>query len=288
MATSYEAVIAQARQERACPLVSVERRGPSATVTLDDPERLNPLSAPLTLELHDHLRELAGDDALRTIVLTGRDPAFSAGGDLKLIAQTGQELLSQSPGGATDVWRWIRHQFGGIARLITRSDKAFIAAVNGPAAGVGLAFALACDVILLSERARVVPAFGRIGLIPEVGTSWQLTRRLGYQRTFAMFMSGRHLSGAEAYELGLGNELVAHADLLSVAAGWCDRIERQPAHVVQMSKCLLRQCADMSWEQTVTMEEFAEPMCFTTQAHQQAVTELLTSGSAGEKDNPRP
>jgi 2-(1,2-epoxy-1,2-dihydrophenyl)acetyl-CoA isomerase len=184
-------------------------------------------------------------------------------------------MLHETPGGATEIWRWIRGQFGGIARLITRTDKAFIAAVNGPAAGVGLAFALACDVLLLSERAQIVPAFGRIGLLPEVGNSWALTRRLGYQRAFGLFASGRHLSGAEAFELGLGNELVAHESLMDSALDWGARIERLPEHVLSMSKPLLRHCADLTWEQAIAMEEFAEPMCFTTEAHQAAVRELL-------------
>jgi 2-(1,2-epoxy-1,2-dihydrophenyl)acetyl-CoA isomerase len=105
-----------------------------------------------------------------------------------------QPVLERGDEGAAAIWRWIRRQFGGVARTIVSADKAVIAAVNGAAAGVGLAFALACDVIVLSERARIVPAFGRIGLIPEVGTSWLLTRRLGYQRAFALFAGGRHLS----------------------------------------------------------------------------------------------
>lgn len=257
------------------PLVVVERDGAHAIVTLDDPEKLNPLSAVLTVQLHRQLGALACEPDLRAIVITGRDPAFSAGGDLRLMREVAQPMIDESPGGATEIWRWIRNQFGGIARLIARTDKAFIAAVNGPAAGVGLAFALACDVLILSERARVVPAFGRIGLVPEVGTSWQLTRRLGYQRTFGMFASGRQLSGHEAFELGLGNELVEHDRLLAAALKWCERIERMPAHVLEMSKSLLRQCADLTWEQAVAMEEFAEPMCFTTSAHRNAVREML-------------
>jgi 2-(1,2-epoxy-1,2-dihydrophenyl)acetyl-CoA isomerase len=273
---AYEEIVRAARVERERDYVVVRREGQHAIVTLDDPEKLNPLSAELTVQLHDELALLAADPELRVIVLTGSDPAFSAGGDLRLMVQAGQEMLN-SPAGATDIWRWIRGQFGEIARLITRADKAFIAAVNGPAAGVGLAFALACDVMLLSDRARLVPAFGRIGLVPEVGNSWLLTRRLGYQRAFGMFASGRHLEAAEAFELGLGNELVAHEHLLDEALKWCARIERLPAHVLAMSKPLLRQCADMTWEQAITMEELAEPMCFTTDAHRNAVEELLTS-----------
>jgi 2-(1,2-epoxy-1,2-dihydrophenyl)acetyl-CoA isomerase len=275
MTTSYAELVAAAREDGAGKLVVIERSGAHATVTLDDPEKLNPLSAELTVQLHDALAELAADHEVRVIVLTGRDPAFSAGGDLRLMIDAGQRMLHESPAGATDLWRWIRGQFGGIARLITRTDKAFIAAVNGPAAGVGLAFALACDVLLLSERAQIVPAFGRIGLLPEVGNSWLLTRRLGYQRTFGMFASGRRLTGAEAFELGLGNELVPHAELLGAASKWCEQIERLPAHVLAMSKPLLRNCADMTWEQAIVMEEFAEPMCFTTEAHRLGVEKLL-------------
>jgi 2-(1,2-epoxy-1,2-dihydrophenyl)acetyl-CoA isomerase len=268
----YEQVVTEARS--APELISIERTGAHAIVTLDDPDRLNPLSAALTVQLHDQLAKLANDPDVRAIVLTGRDPAFSAGGDLRMMVDNARGML-ESPAGATDIWRWIRNQFGGIARLITRTDKAFIAAVNGPAAGVGLAFALACDVLLLSERARIVPAFGRIGLLPEVGNSWYLTRRLGYQRAFGMFASGEHLSGEQAFGLGLGNELVEHERLLDSARAWCERIERMPAHVIEMSKPLLRQCADMTWEQAIAIEEFAEPMCFTTQAHRDGVDELL-------------
>jgi 2-(1,2-epoxy-1,2-dihydrophenyl)acetyl-CoA isomerase len=269
----YEQVVEAARSH--APLVTVERTGAHAVVTLDEPERLNPLSAALTVQLHDQLAALARDPEVRAIVLTGRDPAFSAGGDLRLMLDTGRSMLEQSPAGATDIWRWIRRQFGGIARLITRTDKAFIAAVNGPAAGVGLAFALACDVLLLSERARIVPAFGRIGLVPEVGNSWFLTRRLGYQRAFGLFASGEHLDAQKAFELGIGNELVEHERLLPAALAWCERIERMPPHVIEMSKTLLRQAADVTWEQAIAMEEFAEPMCFTTEAHRDGVDELL-------------
>jgi 2-(1,2-epoxy-1,2-dihydrophenyl)acetyl-CoA isomerase len=255
-------------------LVLVERDGARAVVTMNDPERLNPLSAELTVELRRRLEELARDEALRSIVLTGTDPAFSAGGDLRLMRDAAQPMLAEGAG-APELWRWIRMEFGGIARLITRTDKAFIAAVNGHAAGVGLAFALSCDLILVSERAVLVPAFGRIGLLPEVGTSWTLTRRIGYQRTFELFAGGRHLSGAEAEELGIANSLHPHEELLGAARAWAERIEALPEHVLKMMKPLLRTAADASWETSIAMEEFAEPQTFTTPAHREAVAKLL-------------
>lgn len=271
--------VAQARasEDR---LVRVERGGRHAVVTLSDPEKLNVLSAALTVQLHDTLRELVGDPGVTAIVLTGEDPAFSAGGDLRLMAGYAQEQIRAGPGGTTEIWRWIRGQFGGVVRTIAGADKAVIAAVKGPAAGVGLAFALACDVIVVSERARIVPAFGRIGLLPEVGTSWLLTRRLGYQRAFALFVGGRHLSGTEAYELGLANEVMPHEELLPAATAWAERVADLPQHVVPMMKPLLRGAADATWEQSLAMEEYAEPSTFTTEEHRTAVAALLARNDA--------
>lgn len=99
-------------------------------------------------------------------------------------------------------------------RTITAADKAFIAAVNGPAAGVGLAFALGCDIIVASARAVLVPAFGRLGLVPEVGTSWLLTRGLGYQQAVALYVSGRHIEAEQSLAL----EEHAEAKCFSTAA----------------------------------------------------------------------
>ena len=271
---SYQDLIDEARAVED-QLVVVERTDAHAVVRMHDPEKLNVLSAALTIQLHDALRELAADPAVRAIVLTGTDPAFSAGGDLRLMAGFAQEQIREGEAGTTAIWRWIRTQFGGVVRTIVNADKAMIAAVNGAAAGVGLAFALACDVIVASEKARIVPAFGRIGLLPEVGTSWLLTRRLGYQRTFGLFAEGRHLSGAEARELGLANEVVPHDELMPAALRWAGNVSALPPHVVPMMKPLLRSAADMTWDQAIAMEELAEPNTFTTQAHREAVAELL-------------
>src|SRR5947199_7364500 len=94
-ASSYDAIVDQARGGPA--LVTVERQGAHAVVTMDDPERLNPLSASLTLQLQEALRELAADRAITAIVLTGRDPAFSAGGDLWLMRDVAHRMVDDSP-----------------------------------------------------------------------------------------------------------------------------------------------------------------------------------------------
>jgi len=270
---TYEELVAEAEADPRV-LVRVERAGAVATVTLDDPAKYNVLSAPLTVQLRRHLQALVADRGVRVIVLTGADPAFSAGGDVRLMAKV-RRIREESDDGAVGLWRWIRQQFGGIARLIAQSDTTVIAAVNGAAAGVGLAFAYASDLVIASERARLVPAFGHIGLVPEVGTSWLLTRRIGYQRAFELFVSGRELTGAEAAALGLVNHVVPHERLLEEAHGWAARVTAVPDAIVSLAKPLLRRAADATWEQAIAMEEFAEPMCFTTAGHRDAVDRFL-------------
>src|SRR2546429_7325505 len=115
--------------------VAVERGGDRAVVTLREPERLNALSAALVCQLREALEDLAADPAIRAVVLTGADPGFSAGGDLEMMDAAVRRLGDPADeAGTTDVWRWIRYEFGGGVPLIPRTAQGFIAPVKGPAA----------------------------------------------------------------------------------------------------------------------------------------------------------
>ncbi|GAS91836.1 enoyl-CoA hydratase/isomerase family protein [Mycolicibacterium brisbanense] len=276
----YRDMIADGDAADAPQRVRVERRDDRAVVILDEPDRLNVLSAPLVRQLRRVLEELVSDNDIRSVVLTGTDPGFSAGGDLRMMRTAVQR--QDEPEGTADVWRWIRREFGGIARLIAGSDTIFVAAINGPAAGVGLAWALTCDLAIASERAVIVPAFGRLGLIPEVGTSWALTRRLGYQGALAYYLRGDHIDAQTAQRLGLVHEVVPHDQLLTVADQWCSRVAALPPHAVSMTKPLLRTAADAGWNDALTLEEFAEPTCFTTGAFADSVETLLSGGTRSD------
>lgn len=256
-------------------LVRVERPRPEvALLTLDDPENMNALSGPLTVQLRRWLADAIADPGTRVVVLAATDPMFSVGGDWKLMRDRGHNA-GERPEGSVGVWKWIRRQFGGVARLIAESDTPVVVALNGAVAGVALAWTLTADLVVASERAQLVPAFGRIGLVPEVGTNWALTRRLGHQRAFELFVRGGGVSAVRAHELGLVNEVVAHDALRDAALAWCDRILRLPEHAVTMTKPLLRSAADMTWQHAILAEEFAEPMTFTTEDHRAAIAALL-------------
>ncbi|BBF98839.1 MULTISPECIES: enoyl-CoA hydratase/isomerase family protein [Pseudonocardia] len=280
MHMSYAELVADARAERT-ELVEVEHHGDHAVLRLADPDRLNVLSGPLMVQLLDAAGALVRDPAVRAVVLTGSGSSFCAGGDLRMMQQhVERSSRPDDVEGAAMPWRWIRQQFGAMARLLARSDTVFVAALNGPAAGVGLAFALSSDIALAADDAVLVPAFGRLGLVPEVGTSWALTRALGYRRAFALHVTGRHLGAAEALELGLVDELVPAADLPAVALDWCRRITALPPHAVELAKPLLRAAADAPWEQALTMEEFAEPICFTTGGFRDGVARVVADTSS--------
>lgn len=256
--------------------VELTRDGPVAIVTLNNPKRLNSLTPTLCYQLHMTLRDAIADLDTRVVILTGNDPAFCAGGDLEFMLR-GEQSIKNGAEGAVTHWRWIRYQFGGIARLLSQSDQYFIAALNGPAAGVGLSFAFACDYLLASERAELVLAFGKIGLIPEVGCNWHLVRRVGYHKAMELFVAGERLSAARALELSLLNRVVPHDRLMEEARQWAATVCRLPESVTAMAKTQMRKIADMSWEQAIVMEEFAEPICFTTDPHRNAVRRLLAA-----------
>lgn len=282
--TTYPELIDSGRA--AAPgLVRVERDGTSATLTLNDPDRLNCLSTGLMVQLRQALDELDADPGVRSVVITGAGRAFSAGGDLDMIA-TGTAGIRDphKPADTSDAWRWIRREFGGVVRTITRSDTLFIAAVNGPAAGVGLAFALACDLVIGSENAVLVPAFGRLGLVPEVGTSWFLTRRLGYHGALAFWLRGTPLGAQDAFSLGLLQRCVAPDALLGEARLWAERAEAMPRHALAMAKPLLRAASDAPFDQALALEEYAEANCFSTATLGEAAAAVRAGGEAVAAD----
>lgn len=273
---TYRQLVADARADDR-QLVEVERPSADrAVVRMADPDKLNVLSAAMMIQLREALDEVIADPEVRAVVLTGAGPGFCTGGDLRLMRDAIEQIRAEDDEhGSATPWRFIRYQFGATVRSIAGSDTAFIAAVNGPAAGVGLAFAFACDLIVMSEEAVLVPAFGRLGLLPEVGTSWLVTNRLGYQRAFEYYVTGDHLDAGRALQLGVVNAVAPAGELLRRADEWCDRIAALPDHALRMGKRLLRTSADLTWEQALVVEEFAEPNVFTTGAFRRSVHELL-------------
>jgi 2-(1,2-epoxy-1,2-dihydrophenyl)acetyl-CoA isomerase len=246
------------RANEANELVHVERTGRRATVTMNDPSSLNALGRPLTARLHQALEDVVGDASVGAVVLTGTEPAFSAGVAPLWPAEAGATTRPAGPepedGGAGE-WGAIRRELGEIARLIARSDKPFIGAVNGLAAGAGLALALACDVVVVSRSAGLDPASGRVGLLPEVGMSWLLTRRLGYHRALTLLTRERQLSATEAARSGLVDVAVGPDQLEQVVSFWCGVANL--AATPDVARPLVRSATGSGLGRAAVMGEFA-------------------------------
>ena len=249
-------------------LVLVERAGRRATVIMNDPFSLNALSKPLTVKLRQALEDVVADAGVGVVVLTGADPAFSAGVAPVWPAQSRpsregpsregratEGAAGEGPSEEDGTPGAVRWELGEIARLIARSGKPFIASVNGIASGAGLALALACDVVIMSHSARLDPASGRVGLLPEVGMSWLLTRRLGYHRTLSLFTRGHQLSAVEAGQSGLVDVAVDDDQLESVVSFWCHVANL--AATPDMAKPLVRSATESGVGRATVMGEFA-------------------------------
>lgn len=232
-------------------LVVVEQAGSRANVTLNDPVNRNALSWPLAACLRRTLQQLVNAPELRAVVLTGADGAFSSGAERQASAPVGPEGSAEV---STAAVRW---ELDRVARLIAHSDIPFVAAIDGVAAGAGLAQALACDVVIVSDQARLAPAAGRVGLLPEVGMSWLLTRRLGYHRTLSLFTQGYELSAVQAARAGLVDAAVEHDELPAAVSFWCEIAGL--AATRDMTRPLVRSATESSRRRSGVMGAFRGP-----------------------------
>lgn len=193
--------------------VLTEISGAIGTVILNRPDARNAMDTDVLRLLPRAMAELDADERVDVIVLTGKDPAFCAGLDLKELGSTGGNLsaIGQAPdagGGAAGGRRDLDRLFW---RPVT---KAVIGAVNGPAVTGGLELALQCDFLVASERARFGDTHARVGVIPGGGMSVLLPQAVGWRKAKQLSLTGRFLDAAEALEWGLVTHVVPHEELL--------------------------------------------------------------------------
>ncbi len=180
----------------------------TATIELNRPQALNAWNVQLGADLLDALRRSAADDAIRAVLITGAGRAFSSGADLKDVS--GGEL---TPEGRPNVYKTLTERYHPIMHAIREVPKPVIAAVNGPAVGIGCSLALCCDLIVAAESAYFLLAFVNIGLVPDGGSSLFVPSRVGMARASELAMLGERLPAAKALEWGLINRVVADESL---------------------------------------------------------------------------
>jgi 2-(1,2-epoxy-1,2-dihydrophenyl)acetyl-CoA isomerase len=213
--------------------------GAVARVTLNRPDRLNSFTAHMHEELRDALGSL-GD--ARVVLLTGAGRGFCAGQDLNDRAV--------APGQAVDLGETVEVSWNPLVRLLAALPQPVIARVNGVAAGAGASLAMACDIAIAAKSARFIQSFAAIGLVPDTGGSWHLTRNLGQARAMGLTLTGEPLSAEQAADWGLNWQCVDDSELDATVDALAEKLAAMPP----LGLAAIKQMIRTSWDRTLEEE----------------------------------
>lgn len=231
-----------------------------ATVLLDRPEKLNALSSEMYHELAERFAELGRDDEARVVVLTGAGRAFCAGGDVGSMG--GHDVVAG------------RKRSRGHHRMIVNLhnlEKPVIAAVRGPAAGIGASLALACDLIIASDTAYFLMAFKNVGLPPDGGAVFFLTQHLGIARAKELVYSARRLPAAEARDMGIVMKVVPDAQLEAEVRTLTQELATSATYALTLAKRMFQSMYAPTLEQLLELEILAVGGARLTHDHEEGI-----------------
>lgn len=223
--------------------VKYATEGAVAVITISRPDAMNSFNTELRHDLLAAFEAAAGDDAVRAVVLTGEGRSFSAGADLKGSLSTDRTVEDQ-----------LQKEYRPIFECIATMKQPVIAAVGGSAAGIGMSYALACDLLLMADNAFLLSPFSTISLVPDGGLNWLLVSQLGYRRAFQLSVEAERIPASRCVELGLANKAVPADRLMEEALAWAHSLaERAPLSIAATKKAM-RHAASGSWESTFDVE----------------------------------
>ena len=223
--------------------VKYEKKDSVVLITFNRPEVRNAFNAKMTEDILKALVEAKNDSNIRAIVLTGEGLSFSAGAD-----------LSARDNKWSDTETALIEGYLPSLKEIMEMPKPVISAVNGAAAGIGSAYAMACDLTVMSEEAYILQAFSNIGLIPDGGANWFLTNTVGYKLAYQIAIEGERIDAKRCLELGLVNKVVAGENLLAEAISWADKLSLRSSQSLSLTKKIMRKSVDSSYEDIYDLE----------------------------------
>jgi 2-(1,2-epoxy-1,2-dihydrophenyl)acetyl-CoA isomerase len=235
-----------------------------ATLTLNRPQALNAFSAQMQRELAAVIALIADDSAVRAVILTGAGRAFCAGGDIGEMAEIAQPVPLT---GRNKLHRMLTTVLMPLVRL----EKPVIAAVNGAAIGAGMNLALATDITLVSDAATFSQIFVKVGLVPDTGGLYLLTRLIGLNRAKELCFTGRMLGALEALELGLVNRVVPAAELMPAARALARELADGATAAIGLTKSLLNMASTASMEELAEFEAYALAIVLSTEDHREGI-----------------
>jgi enoyl-CoA hydratase/carnithine racemase len=253
-------------------LITTERRGPVAILTLNRPDKLNALGEPGDGDqVRAACEAINADQGVRCVILTGAGRAFSAGGDVK--AMKARE--GAFGGNGVEIRDNYRTNIHRIVRSVYGLEVPSIAAVNGPAIGLGCDVACMTDIRIAADTARFGVTFLKLGLIPGDGGAWLLPRTVGMSRAAELLFTGDVVDAATAASWGLVSRVVPADQLMTEPCALADRIAQQPPHALRLAKNLLKHGQTSSYDTSMDMSAAAQAISHLTEDHMEGVDALL-------------
>jgi 2-(1,2-epoxy-1,2-dihydrophenyl)acetyl-CoA isomerase len=243
--------------------VETSRDGAVLTITLNRPEAYNAFTTSMHAALRAALDEARGAD-VRAVVVTGAGKGFCAGQDMKEFESVDRDIAGH-----------LEASYHPNVRAIRALEKPVIAAVNGAAAGAGLSLACACDLRIAADNAAFVPGFIGIGLVPDSGGTFFITRLLGPSRAFAWMTSNRRLTAVEAHAWGLVDEVVEADSLPARAAEVAATYAAGPTAAIGMTKRLFDRAVRASLDEQLALEAQLQAAATQTEDFREGVTAFL-------------
>jgi 2-(1,2-epoxy-1,2-dihydrophenyl)acetyl-CoA isomerase len=222
-------------------------------IQLNRPEKMNAIGALTRKQLGEAIKQAERDDAVRVVVLTGSGRAFCSGADVTEMG--GADGGMRTP---EDVGNVLRNEYMPMLTRLRTMPKPVIAAMNGPAIGIGASFALACDIRIATPEAYILEAFVNIGLAPDGGVSWLLPRLAGTGVAYEMFFTGKPLQAADAHRLGVINRLVAADRLEPEVRELAGQLAAQPRQAMAAAKRAVNHALESSYEEALEFESYLQ------------------------------
>ncbi len=252
--------------------VLYQQDGAIVTLTLNRPERRNPISEREVVDaIIDALDRMNQDRSVRVAILTGAGNAFSSGGDLRAMAAEAEGRARQP----IKTPSYYKHGIQRIPLAFERLDVPMIAAVNGPAIGAGLDLACMCDIRIAGESGRFAESFVKVGLIAGDGGAWLLPRAVGFSKACEMAFTGDTLDAEEALACGLVSRVVPDGELLATARALAERIAANPPDAVRLTKRLLLEGRHARMDTLLEMAASMQALAHATSDHREAANAFL-------------
>ncbi|WP_150283687.1 enoyl-CoA hydratase-related protein [Rummeliibacillus sp. TYF-LIM-RU47] len=234
-----------------------------AWLTLNRPDKLNAFTARMNSEIKDAVKTASRDEEVRTIVFTGAGRAFCSGQDLSEVDET------------MDHGDILRSHYGPMVKEMRRCEKPIVAAVNGVAAGAGFSLALACDFRLVSENASFVNAFIHVGLIPDSGNLYFLTKLVGEGKAAELAMLGEKIPAERAVELGLANRVYTAETFTDEVHTFAARLATMPTKAMGLIKRSLKEASTLSFDEYLEREAQGQRIAGLTADHREGVDAFM-------------